>query len=310
MNQELAHKSGFASIVVRLAGIWILAGAVAKLYVGSPKDLPELVRRLSPFELDLTFHLVIAVELALVSLAWLRPKLAWPLIVALFVFFDWILVSQLRAGAESCGCFGGSIEVDPRIMLAVDSTLLLALLASRPWSTISTPNRARLSLVALGACLAVSFALPWIKLPPSTPGPAGTTATEAPRYVILDPAKWVNHAIYDIDELTRWVDPGKLPTDGKVVLWRQGCEHCAAHLRLLASRDDGSQPILLVQIRDDLKDGRQVDLMPDGAHVTRVEFPENLQVVLQTPWELAVSGGVVTAALDEKQAKEQYEKGG
>jgi hypothetical protein len=50
--------------------------------------------------------------------------------------------------------------------------------------------------------------------------------------------------------------------------------------------------------------------MPDGPNVTHAEFPENQQVVLQTPWELRVAGGVVTAALDEEHAKAVYEKGG
>ena len=55
-------RGGLAAAIVRLAGAWILAGAIAKLFLGTPKDLPELVRDLTPFTLDLTFHLVIAVE--------------------------------------------------------------------------------------------------------------------------------------------------------------------------------------------------------------------------------------------------------
>jgi hypothetical protein len=136
MNQEPSPRSGLAPIVVRLAGMWILAGALAKLFLGTPKDLPELVRRLSPFGLDLTFHLVIGVELSIVCLAWILPRLAWPVVLLLFGFFDFILVSQLRAGAESCGCFGASIHVSPKIMLCVDSALLLALLWTRPWSSM------------------------------------------------------------------------------------------------------------------------------------------------------------------------------
>jgi len=303
MSQESSSRSGFASVVVRLAGTWILAGAVAKLFLGTPKDLPEIVRKLTPFGLDLTFHLVIGVELAMVSLAWIRPRLAWPLVLALFGFFDFILVSQLSAGADSCGCFGKSIKVSPWLMLAVDSALILSLLASRPWSSIRRPGG---SLAPLAAAIAVSFALPWLLIhaPPAAPG------AQASGYLVLDPEKWVNKSIFDIEDLTRWIPVEKLPTDGKVVLWRQGCEHCAAHLRLMASHDDPSVPILLVQIRDDLKDGRAVDLMPEGDHVSRAEFPENQQVVLQTPWELRVSGGVVTAALDEEHAKALYEKGG
>jgi hypothetical protein len=98
--------------------------------------------------------------------------------------------------------------------------------------------------------------------------------------------------------------------DGRVVLWRQGCTHCAAHLRQMAEQDDGMTPILLVQIRDDLKDGRAVDLMPQGPHVTSAMLPENQEVVIQTPWELRVEGGTITAAFDEEHAKALSEKGG
>jgi hypothetical protein len=303
MSQESSSRSGFASVVVRLAGTWILAGAVAKLFLGTPMDLPPVVRRMTPFGLDLTFHLVIGVELAMVCLAWIRPKLAWPLVLALFLFFDFVLTTQLSAGADSCGCFGSKIKVPPWLMLSVDSALVLSMLASRPWSSIRRPGG---SLAPLAAGIAVSFALPWllIRPPPSAPG------APASGWITLNPEKWVNKSIFDIQELTRWVPAEMLPTDGKVVLWRQGCEHCAAHLRLMASHDDPSVPILLLQIRDDLKDGRAVDLMPEGAHVTHAEFPENQQVALQTPWELRVSGGVVTAALDEEHAKALYEKGG
>lgn len=303
MEPDRTSRSRLAWIVVRLAGAWILAGALAKLFLGTPKDLPEVVRKMSPFGLDLTFHLVIGVELAMVSLAWIRPRLAWPLVLALFAFFDFVLVEQLSAGASSCGCFGASIKVSPWLMLSVDSALVLSLLASRPWSTVPLPGG---SLAPLAAAFAASFAVPWllIRPPPSAPG------AQASGYITLEPEKWVNQSIFDIQDLTRWVPVEKLPTDGKVVLWRQGCDHCAAHLRLMAGHDDPSIPILLVQIRDDLKDGRAVDLMPEGPHVSRAEFPENQQVVLQTPWELHVAGGIVTEALDEAHAKALYEKGG
>jgi len=310
MTQDPSSRSGFGSIVVRLAGLWILAGAIAKLLLGTPKDLPAIVREHSPFGLDLTFHLVIGIELALVALAWIVPFLSWPLIVALFGFFDFILVSQMRAGAQSCGCFGATIKVDPRIMLAVDSALLIALFVSRPWTSTSRSVARRIA--PLFACIAIAFALPWILIRNPGPAPAGGVAS-VPRYVEMDPAKWVNKSVFDVEELTRWIAQDKLPTEGRIVLWRQGCEHCAAHLRLMAGVHDETVPILLVQIRDDLDTSRAVDLMPDGPNVTHVELPENMQIVATTPWELHVEGGMITAALDEEHAKaiyEPHEKGG
>jgi hypothetical protein len=71
----------------------------------------------------------------------------------------------------------------------------------------------------------------------------------------------------------------------------------------MANKDDGSRQILLVQARDDLKNSRAVDAMPQGGHVTTFEFPENLQCAFETPCEVVVEGGVVKAALHEKDFK-------
>jgi hypothetical protein len=101
--------------------------------------------------------------------------------------------------------------------------------------------------------------------------------------------------------LTQWVAAEKLPTDGVIVLWRQGCTHCAQHLREMANGDKGDHPIVLLQIQDDEKDSRAVDALPSGAHVTMAEFPKGLQFVLETPWEITVAGGNVTAARDRAQ---------
>ncbi|MFN0006908.1 MAG: MauE/DoxX family redox-associated membrane protein [Planctomycetota bacterium] len=299
-EQTTGSRGSFAAIIVRLAGLWLLAGAVAKLFLGTPKDLPELVRNLSPFGIDLTFHLVIGVELAIVCLAFLKPRRAWPVVIALFAFFDYLLVTLLLAGEENCGCFGATIKVSPWVMLGVDSVLLISLLVSRPWSSIRGPG---LPIAAVAAGAAVSFALPWVIIPSSTAKSTtveGQTLVEAPRYVIWEPEKWVNRSIYEIEDLTRWIQPEAFPTDGRVVFWRQSCEHCAAHLRAMAEKDDPTRPVLLIQIRDDMKSTSLVDLMPRGAHVTTVELPENQEVFLETPWELRVEGGTVTAALNRK----------
>ena len=88
------------------------------------------------------------------------------------------------------------------------------------------------------------------------------------------------------------------------MLYRQGCDHCAKYLRELAgdaARNDGSTPIALLQIKDDLKDGRAVDAMPQGAHVTQLELREGPKYVITPPWELTIAGGTITAAVGEQE---------
>ena len=88
-----------------------------------------------------------------------------------------------------------------------------------------------------------------------------------------------------------------LPVDGKIILWRKSCDHCAEHLREMAQNDPGDAQILLVQIMDDMDQGEAVDLMPDGGHVTHGQYPEGLDLVLTTPWEIEVQGAMVTKVL-------------
>ena len=248
-----------------------------------------------------------------IACAWLKPRLAWPVLVGLFVFFDYILTTQLAAGAESCGCFGATIKVSPWLVLAIDSSLLLAMLVTRPWRM----RRKGAPFWLLGLTTLIAFVLPWIVIPEAAPAPVQTTANpvddgnatgadgggdvaEVPdtrRYILLQPENWIDQMIWDIEELTNDIDPGLLPSEGKLVLWRQGCDHCAEHLREMSQTDDGSLPVLLIQIRDDLNDGRAVDLMPQGPHVTEVQFPAGLEVVVQTPWDLTLEGGIITQAL-------------
>ncbi|MBK7641469.1 MAG: hypothetical protein IPJ19_00220 [Planctomycetes bacterium] len=308
MSQTTDQDSPLARWALRLCAVWLAAGAVAKLFYGTPALLPQIIRDSTPLSLELTYTLVIGIEFALVALAFLRPRQAWPLFVALFLFFDFVLTTQMRAGAESCGCFGGGLKVSPALMMGVDSALLLFLLVTKPWVSVRRRG-AGIGLVLVTLLLAFALPAVWIQVRQSegpavvdVPGGTGQTPAppKAPDWIELHPEKWVGKSVYDIAELTKWVPEEKLPTDGQIVIWRQGCTHCADHLRELANGDKGEHPILLVQIRDDERDSRAVDAMPTGAHVTLAELPAGMQVVLETPWEITVEGGNVTAALDRE----------
>src|SRR5689334_21453 len=152
-----AQESPYARWMLRLCALWLAAGALMKLEVGSDKLLPAVIREHTPLPLLTTYALVIGIELALVALALLRPRLAWPLFVALFVFFDFVLTTQIAAGETSCGCFGDGVHVSPKLMLLVDSALLFGLLATRPWASIRTRG-ANLAFVL--PALLLAFAIP------------------------------------------------------------------------------------------------------------------------------------------------------
>jgi len=286
-------------VAVLLATAWLAAIALMKLFAGNPGDLPPVVLERSPFGDSETFALAITVELSIALLALTRPRLGWVLLVGLYGVFELVLATLIASGATSCGCAGGAISISPLVMMAIDTVLLLAVLASQPWKQLVNPAL-HIGIVVAG--LVVLAVAPWLKVQKDTTGPSA-------RFVVLHPDRWVNQVVYDVKELTDQLDPAdveKLPTDGLVLLWRQSCEHCRDHLRNLANDaalNDGTHPIVLVQIRDDLKNAPVVDALPQGPHVTQLQFKLGPDFALQTPWELHLEGGVITKALDEEHAK-------
>lgn len=349
MNADTPIRgAGIAAAVVRLTGVWVLAGALGKLFLGTPKLLPpvviDLVREHTNFSLTFTFQAVIAIEIIVAGLAFLKPKYAWLILLGMMAFFDWILMQSIAGGEESCGCFGGSIKVSPHFMLTVDSIFLLLLLVTMPWKRLKKPGASWFWMLIVTV---IAILAPWLKInaavstppkPVDTPVTTGTggdgptspgtnpvapgvepgaaqgpdTGQEPPEtppvavvdadWVEFDPEDWLDKLVYDIEELpTYGIDIGLMPVDGVILLWRQGCDHCAEHMSSMAQSDTGDRQIVMLQIQDDLNSSRAVSLMPQGPHVTELQFPEGLEFLIQTPWEIHVEGGMVTDVLDPEE---------
>ena len=126
---------GFAVLVTRVAALWVLVGACLKLFMGTPLDLPRVVREL-PLDTQLTFQIAIAAELTVGILAMLKPRWAWLLLLTLLLLFDVALITQIREGATDCGCFGAEVTMPPAVMLVIDSVLILLIVVSRPWASL------------------------------------------------------------------------------------------------------------------------------------------------------------------------------
>lgn len=311
------------NLPIVLVSLWVLAGALFKLLAGTPADLPQVVRDF-PLELGLTYKLVIGIELVFATLGLLRPRLGWFPLAAQLVVFLGVLATQL--GDENCGCFGSNLSVSPWAMLAVDATLLVWLLATRPWQGfrgVAAP------LPAVGVFAAVLFGAPFLLdreakppepvladtsrvAPVESDGGAGQVAESAtettPReaapapaaknqYVILSPAKWAGKTPAET-ELAGWVEGGidslYFP-EGTWIFYRQSCDHCAKHLEELAFADDGSTFYTLLQVPDDLDQERVVHVVPQGDHVQEARLLEGYDYVMGTPGDLTLEGGVITA---------------
>jgi len=282
---------------VRLAGAWILAGALFKLLLGTPADLPQSVREL-PIELGLTYKLAITAELVLAALAFLRPRWGWlPLCAALLVF-DAVLLGQIAAGEASCGCFGSSIAISPRLMLAIDTVFLAAILGARPWRPRARPARKAAGVVVLSAAIALAVALPWLL--DRQVGPGSVEVDGQPvrgAWLELDVESWVGRDVWDTP-LAEHVDVMTLPLDGLWIFWRQTCDHCAEHLAELARTETGERFVTLVQLRErhDTEANRVVHEMPAGPFVQHAALPDSVTYVITTPAEMVLEGGRIVEA--------------
>jgi hypothetical protein len=278
--------------VVRLVGLWILAGALFKLLLGTPADLPTVVRNL-PFDLGSTYRVVIGTELFVGLLALLRPGRGWaPAALALATFLG-VLVTLIAEGAPSCGCFGSNVPMSPGVMAALDGALLLGLLLVRPWRLGGGGGR---DLLVGAALLAVAVAVPLVVNREEGAGPLR-------RYVILDVKSWVGHRVGET-ELGRYGrgDEGTaegLP-DGLWLLYRESCEVCAMCLEKMVLVERGDREIVLVRIGE-RKGGdwhAAVHTLPQGPWVHHLDLSDEIDWVLTAPAEVVVEGGLVRSARD------------
>jgi hypothetical protein len=306
-----------AGIAVRVAALWLFAGAFFKLFFGNPNLIPPLVKEHTPFGLILTYELAISIELAIVALAMLKPRVGWIAITPLFAFFMVLLGDMVLKGETNCGCFGKAFELHPLVMMSIDALCLGFVLVTRPWSA-SFGRGAPWGAVA--AAMAAGIALPWILIGDKSgagtgPSPVPSVGNGAPGTnggATTTPAKsgdvwmewrlesWIGKSIYDVAEFTKFVPVESIPSEGRIVLWRQSCTHCAKHLREMAGQPDTTTPILLVQVMDDLKSDPAVDAKPGGPNVTEVKLPMGAVGLFETPAEIRLEGGNVTAVLHEK----------
>jgi hypothetical protein len=298
------RRARFCSLALGLVSAWVLLGAVFKLFWGTPALLPKPVidfgGRLG-FDLGLTYRVAIGMELAIVAVALLRPRLGWWALAALMVVFDVVLGAQIAAGETKCGCFGASFSPSPKVMLALDTTLLMLLLVSRPWSSA----RRGLPIAVPVGVAALGLALPWFfdrELESSLTVDGQDVQVKEGDWMVLDLENWVGKEIWDTplaqQPLAASIDVNALALDGLWVFWRATCDHCKEHLIEMKTKEQGQRLLVLVQLEEktDTLANRVVHELPDGNFVQHATLPPSIQYVLSTPGELLLEGGKIVAA--------------
>ena len=285
-------KAGFARIALLLCVAWLLAGALFKLYKGSPNDLPESVQEMSPLGLYDTFRWAIALELCIAALAIFWARVGWVFVAMIYAIFLGILGMLVAEGATNCGCFGSSVTLKPWHMMTIDGVLLLLLLISQPWKRFGSGASAGKRLAVLVPIFAIAFWLPWTKhqeidfgpdpgvvvdgsddgnQDPASPGP-GTAKVDTGKAVFheLKTDTWEGAMWFETDAFLLSHPPdalGNIPVPAHVVVYRKSCEHCQAHIEELALNPIPDKAVVLLRIPeiDDANVPNVIELKPDGA---------------------------------------------
>ena len=110
---------------------WVLTGAVFKLLSGTPATLPQLFQSTAKdlgIAMDPLLYTLIALELFAVGVMLCIGRFARLMAGFMLSSFCLILIGEWIKKAESCGCFGGTIEIEPWQMLVMDGALLLGVI--------------------------------------------------------------------------------------------------------------------------------------------------------------------------------------
>ena len=150
--------SRFAPHAVRLAALWLLAGAASKAVSGMPTDLPWIFQSSDRLDPQIVLTVGVFVEIAVAVLALAAPAVGRIPLAALLALFAAILVHHMASTDASCGCFGGANIPAPAMLLA--DLAFLGLTAWTMRAPMQRPTAVRLATTSIAALL-LALAAAW-----------------------------------------------------------------------------------------------------------------------------------------------------
>ena len=315
--------SRFAPHAVRLAALWLLAGAASKAVSGMPTDLPWIFQSSDRLDPQVVLTVGVFVEIAVAVLALAAPAVGRIPLAALLALFAAILVHHMASTDASCGCFGGANIPAPAMLLA--DLAFLGLTAWTMRAPMQRPTAVRLATTAIAALL-LALAAAWFadgRITRALGGesavtdggggsaaPGASSATSAPppwslpttipEQVLLRPLQWVGKRLADTP-LGTWVDTSPFPPKARLIFFYRSCNHCADLLARLATEQAANPAAaptyVLVQLPTPpaYKGRLFVDKVPE--HARWVELPSVVKAYVMTPpWIVDIADGTVVSA--------------
>jgi hypothetical protein len=311
MPEQRGMRAILGTILIRvLIPIYVLAGAVSKLTSAGVGDLPSWI--IDPAvtsdalaqALPYILKLIIFVELAAAGLMFFVRRLARPAAIFILGAFCFVLIAEISHGGDSCGCFGRSFTIDPKVMLAIDAGLLLAavFLTTTP-ATAGDPDARRAgtsrpAMAAAGVWLAASLVL-------ALAGPFARPPQGNPQFdpYLWRPQQWIGMRFEETPLVEIGIDPSMYGGGEQVwVFYRRTCGTCHALFEDRFCEDPLEQTVIAIHVPP----GRD-EPQEDGDEVCcpECEFYEldrsREWPVISTPLVLHIGAdGVITRAEDVK----------
>ena len=319
MPESARPTNAFAPHAVRVAALWVLAGAASKAATGMPTDLPFAF---SEMDVDPVSVITLGtlVECAVAVFALCAPRAGRIPLALLLGGFACLLLHHMANTDASCGCFGGA-SIPAPAMLGAD----LAFLGLVCWTFRKPPAPSGTTRVIVGVLAAVlvggglaayasgrlSHAVAGeqptapVATPPSQAAvqpapPTWSMPTEIPEQVILRPLQWIGKPLAETP-LGTWVDTAAFPAKARMIFFYKSCNHCAALLKELAEKqaaDPASAPTyVLIQLPTPAAYKGKLFVETVPTHALWVELPAVIKAYVMTPpWIVDIDGGKVVHA--------------
>jgi len=307
--------------------LWILTGAVFKLYERVPSNLPKVIfdpAKQHNIDLDVLLRTLIGLEFLAVGVMLFMPRFARAMAIFMLTCFCLILLGEMRVRAEKCGCFG-SLPLKPWHMLLIDGSLLAGILICRFWPNAErrairpasgSLGKSAIAVVALLIVgLGVAFAVPARPAKVQPPPPIVTTGPNAaddpsanpdpkpvPPFWMTPPdvKVWVGKKWRDLDifqVMPRWprnLDHGK----HFIVFYKRTCDHCEDMFSksLIVPL---AAPVIAIEIPEDetTKTSPEAWAMPDNVVCEEfLDLPLGCRWTMTTPLTLTIEDGLITCA--------------
>lgn len=296
---------------------WVLSGAIFKLLEATPKNLPPKTILALGDKLGLNLFLLLAtligVEFLAAAVMFLCARLARPVAIFMLSVFCLVLIGEIVQGnGTSCGCLG-KITMPPWLMLAIDGSMLLGVMAFDPSPIYPAVTRRWPVGVAFlvgiaGAVWSFVTILPAANASePIVDAPHVNTADNANPAPKPVPPYWLS------SKLESWVGMpwrqvplfqfmSTWPRDldkgiHYVVFYNRTCDHCQDMFEMDLTDPSLGRMVTAVEVPD----GRDLMTSPSAWFMPQTEcemlaLPLRCEWIITTPLTLRIEDGVVTCA--------------